>query len=349
MSAQQNEVAVITRQEIADQRAEQRKLVPRFAERYGVDADKLLVTLRNTAFKQSQGEVSNEQMMALLVVADQYHLNPFTREIYAFPDKHKGIVPIVGVDGWARIINEHPQFDGMNFRQSENIVTPDMGKPCPEWIECIMHRKDRAHPTPIREYLDEVYRPPYMKDGKAISGPWQTHTKRFLRHKTLIQAARITFGFVGIYDPDEAERIVEAQPIDVTPGQEVIPAGKKVGPKKLRETIDGALEAVKANDGKALLAIWNGMDSDQQLFVWGELRSWERSGIKKLLDEAKKADAGMQLDDWSVSLLHKCETEDALQKAFKAIAEAYEANGVYEVPERVQLVCDEMRMKMGAA
>ena len=49
-------------------------------------------------------EVSDEQMIALLIVADQYGLNPFTKEIYAFPDKHKGIVPVVGVDGWSRIM-----------------------------------------------------------------------------------------------------------------------------------------------------------------------------------------------------------------------------------------------------
>ena len=35
-----------------------------------------------------------------------------------------------------------------------------------------------------------------------------------LRHKAMIQAARLAFGFTGIYDQDEAERIVE---IDVPP------------------------------------------------------------------------------------------------------------------------------------
>ncbi len=36
-------------------------------------------------------------MAALMIVADQYGLNPFTREIFAFPDKQNGIVPVVGV------------------------------------------------------------------------------------------------------------------------------------------------------------------------------------------------------------------------------------------------------------
>ena len=62
------------------------------------DSQELLVTLKATAFK---GQVSDAQMAALLIVANQYGLNPWTKEIYAFPDKNNGIVPVVGVDGWA--------------------------------------------------------------------------------------------------------------------------------------------------------------------------------------------------------------------------------------------------------
>lgn len=180
-------------------------LVNKFASRFNVDPEKMMSTLKATAFKVKDGEVTNEQMMALLVVADQYGLNPWTKEIYAFPDKKNGIVPVVGVDGWCRIINENEMFDGVEFRQSETVVTPDAGKPCPEWMESIIYRKDRQHPTIVREYLDEVYQGP----RNGFNGPWQTHTKRFLRHKALIQGSRIAFGYVGIYDQDEAERIIE--------------------------------------------------------------------------------------------------------------------------------------------
>jgi phage recombination protein Bet len=174
------------------------------AQRFGVDPDKMLVTLKATAFK---GDVSTEQMMALAVVADQYGLNPWTKEIYAFPDKHNGIVPVVGVDGWSRIINTNPQFDGMDFAEG-----PLNDKRVPEWIECRMHRKDRAHPICVKEYLDEVYREPFTgRDGRKIDTPWQSHPRRMLRHKAMIQCARLAFGFVGIYDEDEGARIVEAE------------------------------------------------------------------------------------------------------------------------------------------
>ncbi len=169
----------------------------RLGTRFGIDPDKMLGTLKATAFK---GDVSTEQMLMLLVVAEQHNLNPFTKEIYAFPSR-AGIVPIVSVDGWARIINESPQFDGMDFEYG-----PAAENGIPESVECKMYRKDRSHPVCVTEFFAEVNR---------NTDPWKSHPRRMLRHKAMIQCARLAFGFAGIYDEDEGERVREA--IDVTP------------------------------------------------------------------------------------------------------------------------------------
>jgi len=51
-------------------------------------------------------------------------------------------------------------------------------------------------------------------------GPWKSHPRRMLRHKALIQCARLAFGYTGIYDEDEAQRITEAQQErDITPAK----------------------------------------------------------------------------------------------------------------------------------
>ena len=193
--------------------------VTKLATALGLDGDarELVDVLKLTAFK---GEVSDAQMAALLVVANQYGLNPWTKEIYAFPDKSNGIVPVVGVDGWSRIVNDHADFDGMEFRQSDTKVRMTGAKSdAPEWMECVIYRKSRSKPTIIREYLDETYREPFKGKYGDVTGPWQTHPKRFLRHKTMIQCSRIAFGYSGIYDKEEAERIKEAQPIVKHMGQ----------------------------------------------------------------------------------------------------------------------------------
>lgn len=200
------------------------KLFQKFADKYGFQNEQdVMNILKATAFKVKDGEVSDAQMMALLVVADQYGLNPFIKEIYAFPDKQNGIVPVVSIDGWSRIVNQHDQMDGLEFVYDDEKTTLPGSKLCSNWIECVIYRKDRAYPIRIKEFLDEVYREPFSGNGQSgpytIKGPWQTHTKRMLRHKALIQCARIAFGFVGIYDLDEAERIIEGQVITDVVGE----------------------------------------------------------------------------------------------------------------------------------
>ena len=183
-------------------RGEQKSLVARFAGKLGVEPEKMLATLRATAFKTGKNDapVSNEEMLALLVVADQYHLNPFTKEIYAFRDQKGGIMPIIGVDGWIRLMQERPEFEGIEFTYDEEG----------EWVEAVITRKDRNKPFRIREYMAECRR---------NTGPWQQAPQRMLRHRALIQCCRVAFGFGGIYEPDEGEQIALAAGVDLLPMQ----------------------------------------------------------------------------------------------------------------------------------
>ena len=171
----------------------QKRLVGIMADKFNLAPEKLLPVLKDTCFKGA----TDEQMVALLVVANEYNLNPFTKEIYAFPAKGGGIVPVVGIDGWLRIINEHPQYDGMDVRISDD------GKEC----TCTIYRKDRTHATSITEYLEEVVR---------NTDPWKM-ARRMLRHKAIIQCARVAFSFSGIKDDDEAEKIVQAEVLETRP------------------------------------------------------------------------------------------------------------------------------------
>jgi phage recombination protein Bet len=235
-------------------------LVQKMADRFGVDADKLMSTLKNTAFKVKDKEVTNEQMMALLVVSDQYGLSPFTKEIYAYPDKG-GIVPVVGVDGWSRIINENPQLDGIDFRFSEETLD-HKGIKCHEWIECVIYRKDRQHPTIIREFFSEVAR------KLAYPTPWDSHPNRMHRHKALIQCARVAFGFVGIYDQDEAERIIEK---DVTPVKESF---KSIGQADLDSLSDDDMNFVNERTDE-FIRLFNLPDMDSANEIYEEMMGSE--------------------------------------------------------------------------
>ncbi len=192
--------------------------INQLAERFELpQSEELYQVLKATAFK---GDVTDAQLSALLIVAKQYGLNPWVKEIYAFPDKNNGIVPVVGVDGWSRIINTNPQFDGMDFEQDADSCT------------CTIYRKDRSHPTRVTEWMAECKR----------SGvkPWESHPYRMLRHKAMIQCARLAFGFVGIYDTDEAERIMESS--GPAPMKSINPDTGEIVAKTLPTYPDGDFE-----------------------------------------------------------------------------------------------------------
>lgn len=241
------------------------------AQKFGMgdNGAELIGVLKATAFK---GPASDAQLTALMVVAKEYGLNPWTREVYAFPDKNNGIVPVVGVDGWSRIINTHPQFDGMDFTQDDQSCT------------CIIHRKDRSHPIKVTEWLDECRR---------TTQPWQSHPKRMLRHKAMIQCARLAFGYVGIFDQDEAERIAE---IEITPNRQ---SGAQMAAAARPQAIENSEERTRLVEQLESIAESQGIEAYAQ--AWQSLTKAQRTMIGadeharlKTVAEAIQAPAGAE-------------------------------------------------------
>ena len=145
----------------------------------------------NTVMPNGGRGVSTDQFVTFIAVANEYGLNPMVKEIYAFPAKGGGIQPIVSIDGWLKIINNHKDFNGMVFedvREDGKLVA----------IKCKIYKKEIEHPVEVVEYMDEC--------KKTNSEPWSKWPSRMLRHKAAIQAGRYAFGLSGIIDPDEAER-----------------------------------------------------------------------------------------------------------------------------------------------
>lgn len=202
-----------------------RTAIERMAGRLQVSKDVLEKTLKATVCRgtrQQNGSykpITNEEFVSFIAVANNYKLNPLIKEIYAYPDtKSAGIIPIVSTDGWNKLMTTHPNYKTHYYTQSEKMAELSDAKPCPEWMEiCIVKKDDSV--VKVREYLDECYNggKRRKKDNSLITSPWDTHTKRMLRHKTKIQGAREAFGFGGIYDQDEGERIIEAHIVEEEP------------------------------------------------------------------------------------------------------------------------------------
>jgi hypothetical protein len=158
--------------------------------KYSLEPAKFLEVVKATIFQRG---ASNEELIAFLTVANRYNLDPFRREIYAFPQDGK-IVPVVGVDGWARIANDNPAYDGCEFTFEHSDAGALVS------VEARIYRKDRSHPVCVREYLDEC---------KRNTPPWNNMKHRMLRHRGFIQGIRLALGVSGIMDEDEYEQWME--------------------------------------------------------------------------------------------------------------------------------------------
>lgn len=191
----------------------QKSVLLDMAGRFNMEPAAFEATVRKTC---GADKCTREEFAAFLLVAKEYELNPILREIYAFPKRGGGIVPVVAIDGWVNLINSHPQCDGFDFAMEHD----GQGKLIS--CTCTMYRKDRKHPTVVTEYFDECHR---------ATEPWKM-AHRMLRHKALIQAGRYAFGFAGIYDEDEAARIAQVA--------NAAPATERPKLSDYREPADGA-------------------------------------------------------------------------------------------------------------
>lgn len=257
------------------------------ANHYRMDKRAFESTLKTTIMPAN---TSNEHIATFLLVARQYNLNPFTKEIFAFPSRG-GIVPIVSVDGWLKMINENPDFDGMEFRDALDANGKLVS------VTCRMFRKSRSHPTEVTEYMAECLR---------STDVWKNWPARMLRHKATIQAARYAFGFAGIYEPDEAERMNEVQTVQAIEAKLEIADERKQRHDDAADQFAESIQLIKSEiarhdehgDPDALYTVaetWSGIPSAAQIDLWlapskgGIFTTHERDVIKTKLPKEPQA------------------------------------------------------------
>lgn len=241
------------------------------ATHYGMDKQAFLQTIKATVMNGAN--VSNEQVAAFCLVAKEHKLNPFTKEIFAFPSRG-GIQPVVSVDGWMKLVNSHPQFDGMEFKDTlddkGNIVA----------VTCRIFRKDRSHAVEVTEYMSECRR---------STDVWKQWPARMLRHKATIQAARYAFGFAGIMEPDEVERMIE-HTTEIVPEAVITDARKQRcddAAEQYAESLEVIRDALNREDWHTMTETWGEIPQAAQMDLWlaptkgGWFTTAERKCIKE--------------------------------------------------------------------
>jgi hypothetical protein len=116
----------------------------------------------------------------LLRLANKYQLDPLSDEIALLQNQDQTYQPFITIDGWSKLINNHPQYAGMSLRDSTELIDG-----IPAWMECTIYRNDRILPIVIKEYLEEV---------RTDHPSWQQMPRRMLRHRVIQQCARLALG-----------------------------------------------------------------------------------------------------------------------------------------------------------
>ena len=148
------------------------------------EGGELLDALKATAFR---GQVSDAQMMALLAVSNQYGLKPWTKEIYAFPDKTTALFRLL-----ASMAGRGSSTDMRSLTASSSI-NPLMPAPAASTAKIAATRPWSLNTWTSASVTLAMAIAPAPHVAPQGDDP----------------AARIAFGYVGIFDQDEAERIVE--------------------------------------------------------------------------------------------------------------------------------------------
>lgn len=149
------------------------KTIAHAAEVLNIEADELKLWM-----DQHQGITPYTQVQ-LLRLASKHLLDPLSDEISIIETK-EGFLPFITIDGWAKLMNQHPHYAGMSLREPT-----ESNSQLPAWMECTIYRNDRILPIVVKEYLEEV-----MTNHPS----WLQMPRRMLRHRVIQQCARLAFG-----------------------------------------------------------------------------------------------------------------------------------------------------------
>ena len=175
--------------------------------------------------------VTDDDVRAVAALAKRAGVSPMDGTIALYLRDGGRLAPGIALEGWLAIISRHPENDGVSFDYSPDRVAVG-GKMVHEWVECTMSRKGRTNPTIVREFLDDCY--------EAADPAWEMPNRQ-LRHRALVQCARIALGI----DAEDGHAHQAHTPAASAPAPDVAETPDDADPRPSA----GQPEAVKGGGG----------------------------------------------------------------------------------------------------
>jgi len=146
---------------------------------------------------KGQDPLTDAEIWLGLRLVGRYELDPFAREIYVTRGKD-GPMIIVGVDGWVRLLNRNPDYDGFETA----LIEDDEGNVTA--AETTIYSRSRSHPTTYMALASE-----YANLAGFMHATIPTH---MLRIFSLRHAARLFMPLGGVVTEEEMQWMTETKP-----------------------------------------------------------------------------------------------------------------------------------------
>jgi len=130
---------------------------------------------------------TDPQLQMFLQVCKKTGLDPFLKEIWFIAEKS---IIMAARDGYLRVANEHPQYDGIETR----VERDERGVPIK--AVCTVWRKDRSHPTICEAYYSEY---------KAASPVWTKYPSAMIGKVAEVLALKRSFAINGVVSEEEMD------------------------------------------------------------------------------------------------------------------------------------------------
>lgn len=145
------------------------------------DNPEIISTIKQTVCKGA----TDAQLRVFLEVCKRTGLDPFLKEIWYVAEKS---LIMAARDGYLRVANEHPMFDGMETRVERD------DKKVPIRATCTVYRKDRAHPITCEAYYSEY---------KKSSPVWTQYPSAMISKVAEVLALKRSFAINGVVTEEE--------------------------------------------------------------------------------------------------------------------------------------------------
>lgn len=183
-----------------------------------------LVAAMKAHVAKAAKDATDAEVTAFVMVCNQLGLNPVMGEVHAMRDRAGTLRPIPSIDGWTKVVRQQPDFRGVQFAE----IRDEEGDL--DAIECSITIEGWDQPCVVREYLAECRR---------NTPVWKTMPTRMLRHRALIQCARIAFG-LGLADVEDVRD--DPHDANANTNTNIAPVAKRDGLAELQALVQQSEE-----------------------------------------------------------------------------------------------------------